>query len=244
MAEITTEQALEIVYQPATHEGLKRDHNEDAYACLPECGLWLVADGMGGHAHGEVASGIACETIVEAIRDGNTLRDSIAMANSRIIEHSVQQGDFETLPMGTTVVATRILEDACEIAWVGDSRAYLFNGGLTQLSRDHSYVNDLVQQGTISAEEARHHPHRNVITQALGVTMPDDLAVETTRIKLEPGMLLLLCSDGLTEEVEDAEISRILEGSKDLEMCSKALVKMALANGGSDNITLILLRAS
>jgi protein phosphatase len=130
-----------------------------------------------------------------------------------------------------------------EICWVGDSRVYMWNGELKQMSQDHSYVQELIQQGAITQEQARVHPHRNVVTQALGVTDPASLRVETLRGNLQPGMQILLCSDGLTEEVDDRHIGQVL-AREDLsaQECVDHLILAALEGGGSDNVTVILIR--
>jgi protein phosphatase len=146
--------------------------------------------------------------------------------------------------MGTTVVAARITGNRFEVAWVGDSRVYLWHEQkLAQLSQDHSYVQELISQGTISVDQARTHPHRNVVTQALGVTDPQNLNVETLSGDLLPGMQLLLCSDGLTEEVDDHGISRVLSHDEcSAQECVDGLVAAALDGGGSDNVTVVLVR--
>ncbi|TLY49063.1 MAG: serine/threonine-protein phosphatase, partial [Gammaproteobacteria bacterium] len=131
-----------------------------------------------------------------------------------------------------------------EVCWVGDSRIYLWNGALKQISQDHSYVQELIAQGAITQEQARTHPHRNVVTQALGVTDPQSLRVETLRGTLDPGMQILLCSDGLTEEVDDAQISATLSRSDlSAQECVDHLILAALDGGGSDNVTVILVRS-
>jgi len=146
--------------------------------------------------------------------------------------------------MGTTVVAARVLGNRFEVAWVGDSRAYLWRDGkLAQLSQDHSYVQELIAQGSLTAEQARAHPHRNVVTQALGVTDPAHLNVATMTGELRPGMQLLLCSDGLTEEVDDTGLADTLaQHDCSAQECVDMLVAAALDGGGSDNITAILVR--
>jgi protein phosphatase len=137
-----------------------------------------------------------------------------------------------------------VQEREYEVAWVGDSRVYLWqDGALRQLSQDHSYVQELVAQGAISAEQARNHPHRNMVTQALGITSPQELHVETRQGTLATGMQFLLCSDGLTEEVEDEAIARVLaRGDLAAQECVEHLVLAALDGGGSDNITVLLVR--
>ncbi len=232
---------LMIEFGHLTHVGLRREHNEDTYYGDAQLGLWLVADGMGGHEFGEVASALARDTIVNKVREGANLTDAIRAADEEIMHQSQRRS--EALPMGTTIVAARLNSTRFEIAWVGDSRIYLWDGELHQLSQDHSYVQELIEQGAITAEQARVHPHRNVITQALGVTDPQALKVEVMRGDLQPRMQLLLCSDGLTEEVDDAGIARIL-AKEDLsaQECVDQLVLEALNGGGSDNVTVIVLR--
>ena len=182
------------------------------------------------------------QAIVREVRNGTALPQAIRLADEEIIRASRRRND--TLPMGTTVVAARVLGNRYEVAWVGDSRAYLWRDGtLAQLSQDHSYVQEMIAQGTLTAEQARAHPHRNVITQALGVTDPQSLKVEVLQGELRPGMQLLLCSDGLTEEVDDAHIAQILAKTEiSAQECVDQLVLAALDGGGSDNITAILLR--
>lgn len=231
-----------IEFGHLSHVGLRREHNEDTYYGDAELGLWLVADGMGGHEFGEVASAIARDVVVREVRSGKNLKQAIQTADEEIIRHSRKRS--EALPMGTTVAAMRIVGDRFEVAWVGDSRAYLWNGGgLRQLSQDHSYVQELIDQGAITSEQARTHPHRNVVTQALGVTDPQSLKVETISGEFRPGMQLVLCSDGLTEEVEDGQIARIVARTElSAQECVDQLVRAALDGGGSDNVTVLLVR--
>jgi len=239
------EPALRMIeFGHSTHVGLRREHNEDTYYADGELGLWLVADGMGGHEHGEVASALARDTLVREVGKGIELVRAIQLADEEIIKHSTRRA--EALPMGTTIAALRIADGgAFEVAWVGDSRVYLWSGeGLKQLSEDHSYVQELIAQGAITSEQARSHPHRNVVTQALGVTDPQSLRVESVRGQLNPGMQLLLCSDGLTEDVNDKAIAAIV-GRQELsaQECVDHLILAALDGGGSDNVTVILVRA-
>jgi serine/threonine protein phosphatase PrpC len=230
-----------IEFGHLSHVGLRREHNEDTYYADAELGLWLVADGMGGHEFGEVASALARDAVVREVKAGKALPEAIRSADEEIIRQSRRRA--ESLPMGTTMVALRVNGNKFELAWVGDSRAYLWNGQLRQLSSDHSYVQELIDQGAITAEQARSHPHRNVVTQALGVTDPDNLKVETIAGELRPGFQILLCSDGLTEEVDDATIASLL-GHNELsaQECVDHLVSAALDGGGSDNVTVVVLR--
>lgn len=231
-----------IEFGHLSHVGLRRALNEDTYYGDSDLGLWLVADGMGGHACGEAASALARETIVGQIRNGKSLGQAIRVADEEIIRTSRRRND--SLPMGSTVVAARVQGNRFEVAWVGDSRAYLWRDGqLAQLSRDHSYVQELIAQGALTSEQARSHPHRNVVTQALGVTDPNQLNVETLTGDLRPGMQLLLCSDGLTEEVDDRGIAEILrQDDCSAQELVDTLIAAALDGGGSDNITAVLVR--
>ncbi len=230
-----------IEFGNASHVGLRRELNEDTYYSDSELGLWLVADGMGGHEFGEVASALARDAVVREVRNGRALADAIRSADEEIISQSRRRAD--SLPMGTTMVALRVVDNKFELAWVGDSRAYLWNGQLRQLSSDHSYVQELIDQGAITPEQARSHPHRNVVTQALGVTDPESLKVETISGELRPGFQILLCSDGLTEEVDDASIAGLLGQSElSAQECVDHLISTALDGGGSDNVTVVLLR--
>ena len=231
-----------IEFGHLSHVGLRRKLNEDTYHGDGGLGLWLVADGMGGHEYGEVASAIARESVVREVRDGTPLTQAIRIAGEDILRSP--RGRRDALPMGTTMVAARVQGPRFEVAWVGDSRAYLWQAGrLVQLSHDHSYVQELIAQGTLGVEEARRHPQRKVVTQALGVTDPQALRVESVRGELKPGMQLLLCSDGLTEEVKDATIASIV-GRTDLsaQECVDHLILAALDGGGSDNVTVVLVR--
>ena len=231
-----------IEFGNTSHVGLRRELNEDTYYADGVLGLWLVADGIGGHEFGEVASALARDAVVREVRAGRNLTDAIRSADEDIIRQSRRRAD--SLPMGTTVVALRVSENnRFELAWVGDSRAYLWNGQLRQLSSDHSYVQELIDQGAITPEQARSHPHRNVVTQALGVTDPESLKVETISGELRPGFQILLCSDGLTEEVDDAAIAALLaQTDLSAQECVDLLVSSALDGGGSDNVTVVLLR--
>lgn len=232
-----------IEFGHLTHVGLRRELNEDSYYGDSVLGLWLVADGMGGHDYGEVASALARETIARETRDGTPLVEAILIADEEIIRTSRQRRD--ALPMGTTVVAARVNGNRFEVAWVGDSRVYLWRDGqLVQLSKDHSYVQELIASGAITREQARSHPHRNVVTQALGVTDPRNLNVATVAGEMLPGMQLLLCSDGLTEEVEDGQIAKVLAlRDRSAQECVDTLIAAALDGGGSDNVTAVLIRS-
>jgi len=232
-----------IEFGHLTHIGLERELNEDTYYGDSQLGLWLVADGMGGHARGELASALAREAIVREVRQGRSLEQAIGVADQEIRAASSCRGS-EPRPMGTTVVAAVVRGQAFNIAWVGDSRGYLWrDNDLIRLSQDHSDIQALVRQGIISRAHTRRRPQRNLATQALGVTTPEHLTVETLSGTFAPGSQLLLCSDGLTEHVRDARIASILAQTRwSAQECVDALVAAALDQGGADNITVILVR--
>ncbi|HHW4679312.1 MAG TPA: PP2C family protein-serine/threonine phosphatase [Xylella sp.] len=217
-----------------SHPGLRRDLNEDTYYGDSKLNLWLVADGIGGRACGEIASALARETIVREIRLGKTLTAAIQLADEEIINASKHRED--TLPMGSTVVAVQVDGSQFEVAWVGDSRAYLWDDGrLIQLSQ--------APQSTLTKQQAPSQPQRNIITQALGITDPVHLKVATMTGELAPGMALLLCSDGLTEEVAEHDIAATINHNDcSAQECVDTLVAAALDHGGSDNITAVLIR--
>jgi protein phosphatase len=233
--------------------------NEDSLALNQEQRLYVVADGMGGHAAGEVASRVAVDAIDEFVRltggneeitwpfglddsisyDGNRLKTAIRHANRKVLEATRERADYEG--MATTVAAVLVDGDVANLGHVGDSRVYLWSERrLVQLTSDHSWVNEQIQSGVISAEQARSHPLRNVVTRALGGR--PDLVVDIQSRRVSPGELLLLCSDGLTTMVTDEDIARILgEAEGDIARAAQSLVDTANARGGEDNITVILL---
>ncbi|CAM9652197.1 unnamed protein product, partial [Ectocarpus fasciculatus] len=222
--------------------GRVRRHNEDSYALRDDLGLWVVADGMGGAAAGDKASAIVVDVVAREVERGSALEEAIAEANRSILD-AVKSGEGKQ-GMGSTVVAARFAGSDYHIAWVGDARAYLWADGLHRLSHDHSRVQELVDAGLITDEEARQHPHRSVITRVLGG--PDGTAAAPDQVtgSLQPGQGLLLCSDGLTSEVADAEIegvlSRELNSAASGQQVVDQLVAKAMEQGGSDNITVVL----
>jgi PPM family protein phosphatase len=234
---------MQIEVGVGTHTGLKRAHNEDTFFASDSARLWIVADGMGGLESGEVASAMARDIVVRLVEDGQTLADAIEHAHDQILEFIAENNPAKR--MGTTIVALRVDADEFEIAWVGDSRIYhLQDYALKQISRDHSYVQELIDRNLITPEEARHSPHKNLVTQALGAVSKEDLKVATARGTLAPGSQVLLCTDGLTGEVEDQDIEEILLDEVRVQGAVDSLIQAALNGGGNDNITVVLLRAS
>lgn len=225
-----------------THTGRVREHNEDAVLIDHERGLALVADGMGGHASGEVASRLTVQAFAEgqlpAQPEAAALSELLLSAHRRIAASAADEPTHAG--MGSTAVAVVADSDRFAVSWVGDSRLYRWRAGaaLQQLSRDHSYLDWLISQGQVSADEARTHPQRNVVTQCLGLNepRPDELDGRWQR-----GERLLLCSDGLTDELEDEAIALILGQHGDLDAARNALIEAALQGGGRDNISVVLL---
>lgn len=237
-----------------TDTGALRMNNEDAFRCCCEQGVFVVCDGMGGAAGGEVASRMAAESVSQALcsknretglRDGavkSALVDAIAIANRKIYERA--QSDAVVAGMGTTIVAVHVSPGVVHLAHVGDSRCYLWREGqMSLLTEDHSLVGEQVRLGRLSAEEAENSPYRNVITRALGTQ--NTVMTEYQQIDVQDGDVLLLCSDGLTRELNDGEIAGLVAkaaGGEDLDGVCKTLVERANAAGGRDNITCVLVR--
>ena len=251
---------LRISADAQSDVGRKRKGNEDALCLNDEQRLYVVADGMGGHAAGEVASRVAVDAIAEFVEltggnqeitwpfglddtisyEGNRLKTAVRHANTRVIEATRESAEYEG--MATTVAAVLVDGDIANLAHVGDSRIYLWNGeSIEQLTRDHSWVNEQIENGAISPDQARSHPLRNVVTRALGGRA--DLVVDIQSRRMAAGDMLLLCSDGLTTMIPDDGIARILrESDGDVARATTALVSEANERGGEDNITVVLLK--
>lgn len=229
-----------VQFGVATHPGLVRENNEDSCLADPDLGLWIVADGMGGHDAGAVASSIAIREIARSIRKGRPLTEAIEIAHHEIQSTAAQGQDSSN--MGSTVVALSLGERRYEIAWVGDSRAYLWNGALHQLTKDHSYVQFLLDAGLISQDEVAGYPGRNVITQGLGVggANSEGIKVDVVTGELADNESLLLCSDGLSGELSSAEIAAILAEETNDQSKAERLIQAALEAGGKDNVTAVL----
>jgi PPM family protein phosphatase len=225
----------------ATDVGRAREANEDAY--LARDPLFVVADGMGGHVAGDIASATAIETI-ERQWDGSADPDALTVmikdANRSVYEKA--EGDPELQGMGTTCTAILVDADRAHVAHVGDSRAYLLRDGeFTQVTEDHTVVGRMEREGKLTKEEAARHPHRNVITRALGIEV--DVDVDTWELELTEGDRLLICSDGLNGMLDDSDIRQILMQEGDPNGAVQRLIDEANAAGGEDNITVILLDA-
>lgn len=237
----------------ATHKGMRREHNEDSYLVDPELGLYIVADGMGGHQAGDVASRLCvdaiqkrlAETLPQAKDDpdalGNTVLDALNHANQTIRRSPLF--DRQQANMGTTVAVVLTRGYEAIVAHVGDSRVYRLRGGkLIALTRDHSFLQAQVGAGFVSKEEAKLSHNRNLVTRALG--MEATVAADVGHSRVAPGDVFLICTDGLNTMVSDNDIEiAVNELRENLELAGQVLVQVANDNGGHDNITLVLLQA-
>ncbi len=241
-----------------TNVGRKRNHNEDNFQIVHDQLLYIVADGMGGHAAGEVASKMAVETVSQFFKDTaqddeitwpfkmdrqkkyeeNRLVTAIKYANLRIYEEALCNAKKKG--MGTTIVALNFTKDGVYLGWVGDSRIYRFRDGeLVQMSEDHSLLNDYIKMKVLTEEEIKNFPHKNVIVRALG--MKDNVQVDIKFEVPQDKDIYLLCSDGLSGEVPDEQMQEILRRTGDnLNEGVKQLINQACENGGKDNVTCVL----
>lgn len=227
-----------------THTGLRRKLNEDSVAGFPERGLWVVADGMGGHEAGEVASARIVEAMAGLPQAGDPERlashaiNALIEVNAGLVELG-RQGD-EVRTIGSTVVGVALGEGQYRCFWAGDSRAYrVRDGAIVQLTRDHSLVEDLIAAGMLSAEDAESHPSANVITRAVGAA--ENLRVDSVDGVVFPGDIFLLASDGLTRVVSQVEILAALY-SMPLAAAADHLLEMVLARGAPDNVSMAIIR--
>lgn len=250
---------MRIEFAGDTHVGMKREHNEDSLLIMPEEDLFIVADGMGGHASGEIASKLAVDTIKSFYNDtgqddeitwpfrtgleddyhANRLVTAVKLANRRIFEASTAQAQLRG--MGTTAVGISGALDGLYVAHVGDSRCYRYHDGkIEAITEDHSLLNDFRRSLHLTPEEERNFPHKNIIVRALGMKATVD--VDMQKLTAVPGDIFLLCSDGLTGELEDDVLEKVLSEVPDLDEACQRLVQMANENGGRDNVTVILAR--
>jgi serine/threonine protein phosphatase PrpC len=232
------ERHFQISNYSLSHVGCVRRLNEDRYFADPQTGVWVVADGMGGHDAGDLAS----ETIVQSLQAmpvivspgalTDVFHERISKANQQIRQLSAARGN---IVIGSTLVALLIFGEAFRCIWSGDSRAYLLRGDtLTQLSKDHTEVQELLDRGMLSAAEADNYPRKNVITHAIGVN--DAVHLDFVDGLIQTGDTFLLCSDGLTTHVSSQEIGEMMAGRRVREICEQ-LVELALDRGGTDNVT-------
>ena len=230
-----------------TDVGVVREVNQDyVFASATRIGnlpnLLVVADGMGGHSAGEFASRFAVEQLIEEITNSNEMSpetiicDAIETVNEKLF--STAKEDSRLKGTGTTLVVATVIENTLYFANIGDSRLYLLNEGIKQLSKDHSFVQEMVRLGGIKQEEAKYHPDKNIITRAVGVKEKTQVDFFEYRLKKED--LILMCTDGLTNMVEDEEIYRIVKGARDLVEAVERLIERANDNGGRDNIGIVI----
>ncbi|MBN1203669.1 MAG: Stp1/IreP family PP2C-type Ser/Thr phosphatase [Myxococcaceae bacterium] len=250
---------LKVVSAGLTDVGRKRNHNEDSFLIDDELQLYVVADGMGGHAGGGTASRIAVETIDKELRRARDGRDNpfVSMPNLQdalipealrsaveracMAIYTAAQEDPRLSGMGTTVISLVVKDDQAFFAHVGDSRAYLIRGELIQqISEDHSLVNEQIKAGMITPEEAKHSRYKNIITRSVG--FEEEVQVDVMGVITEPDDIFLLCSDGLANMLEDREIHELVRAAPSLQEMPKRLVDMANERGGDDNITVIVVQ--
>lgn len=249
-----------LLHAGKTDVGMKRNHNEDNFELVPEHGLFIVADGMGGHASGEVASQIAVETVAAFFRDAssdqditwpykeeksrsnieNVFANAVRYANLRVFEKASEDARYKG--MGTTFVGITFRDKRHFVAHVGDSRCYrVRNGKLEHMTEDHSLLNDYKKMAKLTAEEERNFPHKNIIVRALG--MKETVLVDIGTDTLQVGDVFILCSDGLNGEVPDDEILELsMQHLDDLDAMATALIARANAHGGKDNVTVVAMR--
>lgn len=234
-----------LLVNALTDVGLVRKDNEDSYLVSAERGLFVVADGMGGHDGGKLASRIAISVLDRELNNSaitqdplGSLHKALLVANNEIRSHGK---DDNLIGMGTTVTAALFYANNLHIAHIGDSRAYLFSNNIvTLLTQDHSLVNELFQKGSITLEEAQNHPQRNILTRALGShNIPE---IDLFSMQVQKGDLLVLCTDGLYNYVNEKDMFVIIGGQNTLDKKVRCLVDMALDRGGSDNITVVLVQ--
>ena len=215
--------------------------SENAVGNLPN--LFIVADGMGGHKAGEFASKFTVETIVESVRTNEQkepvriIEEAIQTANRELIQTARQ--DETMAGMGTTVVVVTVIGDKAFVANVGDSRMYVIGKEITQVTRDHSLVEEMVRMGELAKDAAKDHPDKNIITRAVGAAQ--DVDVDFFEVELYPQDYILMCSDGLTNMVEDEDIRRIVQSQRDVAERVEKLVETANDHGGQDNITVVVI---
>ena len=250
-----------LAHVECTDVGKVRDHNEDTIGAQPDIGLWVLADGMGGYNAGEVASGIAVKTILDMVteackrekrgdiesstgymRQTIVLRDAIHRANKVINQTAQSQPQCEG--MGTTLVASLFYDNRVSIAHVGDSRMYRLRGNrFEQITMDHSLLQELVDRGFYSQEEAQRSTNRNYVTRALGVEA--NVEVEVQEVEVQKGDYFLMCSDGLPDMVEDEDIHLTISTfANDVRTVGEQLIKLTNDNGGRDNVSVILVRVA
>ena len=236
---MTRSSSHSYAFAAATHPGKGREHNEDAYAVSAAHLAAVVADGMGGLARGEVASQMVTKAVIDAVEKGQTAAQGLLEAHRLVLESGLKNNAER---MGSTAVTLSIRDGSALVEWIGDSRAYLWRGqALSQITRDHSFVTELIDVGAISPEEAQTHPNRNVLTRAVGIHDSKDLKIGSVNLPLKRGDRVMLCSDGLHGYLPEASI---IESFRDHGANPEALVQDLIqrtltTTDASDNITVV-----
>lgn len=243
-----------VRFAAKTDKGMQREINEDSYSItagcdgVPQC--FIIADGMGGHNSGEIASKTAVDFVVQAVRDsyqaltneesaGDAISEIIIRANQEVYRKSLELESYNG--MGTTLILATILNNRLFVGHIGDSRVYVINGGGTsQVTVDHSYIEELIRTGSLSREEAENHPNKNIITRALGCA--ESIEVDLLTRGIAENDIVLICTDGLSNMLSDEEIRQIVQNNDDPELACTGLVKASNEKGGVDNITVILVK--
>lgn len=245
MSDTTIRRPIKWNTSADTNVGMVRNINEDSIMTKPEVGLWAVADGMGGYEAGDIASNMIVSSLAEIEKHEfldnfvDDIEDKIIDANNRILEYSEIMHDGRII--GSTVISLLIKGQVGVCLWAGDSRLYLLrNNQLQQLSRDHSHVQELIDQGSISEQEAMNHPDANVITRAVGTS--EELYVDVRVFNVQVGDTFLLCSDGLYNAVDEYEIERYMK-CHDTDDAVKQLIVKTLENGAPDNVSIVLVKS-
>ncbi len=230
-----------------TDIGKKRTMNQDSMYCNNNPigsfqNLFIVADGMGGHRAGDYASKLCVNSMAESVKNNShntpvtVFDEAVLAANKAVYEAATQNAEYEG--MGTTVVAGTVQDNTLYVANIGDSRLYIIRDSIEQITSDHSLVEEMVKNGNITESEARIHPKKNIITRALGID--EHVRADYFEVNVEKSDIILMCSDGLTNMIEDEDIEYIIKHSGSLEEAVDLLVAKANENGGNDNITVIL----
>lgn len=230
-----------------TDIGSKRAMNQDSVYCNENSvggfqNLFIVADGMGGHKAGDYASKLCVEKMAESIKNSEsitpvtTLEEAVKVANNAVLAEAKANVEYEG--MGTTMVACTVMDNTLYIANIGDSRLYIISDDIKQITNDHSWVEEMVKKGELTESQARIHPQKNIITRALGID--ETVHADYFEVDVKPDDKILMCSDGLTNMVEDDDIEYIVRHSSSIEKAVYSLVEKANENGGKDNITVIL----
>lgn len=226
-----------------SHTGQVRLVNEDSFLVNTSQGLWIVADGMGGHENGKAASKMACDVILQKVEQGCYIEQAIYAAHTKIYEFATRLGVKRG--MGTTLVLAKTDGNFLDIWWVGDSRAYMQNNEtLVQLTHDHSKVQELLDLNLICEAQAESHPHKHIITRSLGMSSSKEFRADHKRVAITRNTKIMLCSDGLSNELSDADILQTFASSNDLQAQAELLIHLSNEKGGRDNITVILLDLS